>query len=69
MTCKAKPKKHTVKKIAAKIEAAATNPEGRKAGLVGRGGVEKGGHVKFERPHCKTNAPNIKSMQILLPIN
>ncbi|GMI65907.1 METHYLENE BLUE SENSITIVITY 1 [Hibiscus trionum] len=64
MTGKAKPKKHTAKETAAKIDAATTNRGGGKAGLGDRSGVEKGGHAKFECPHCKTTAPDLKSMQI-----
>ncbi|EXC35216.1 hypothetical protein L484_022771 [Morus notabilis] len=60
---------NVAKKIAAKIEAAATNRGGRKAGLADCGGAKKGSHAKFECPYCKTTAPDIKSMQILLPIN
>ncbi|XVF30320.1 hypothetical protein REPUB_Repub16aG0046700 [Reevesia pubescens] len=64
MTGKAKPKKHTAKEIAAKVDAATTNRGGGKAGLADRSGVEKGGHAKFECPHCKVTAPDVKSMQI-----
>ncbi|MBA0630064.1 hypothetical protein Godav_002197 [Gossypium davidsonii] len=64
MTGKAKPKKHTAKEIAAKIDAATTNRGGGKAGLADRSGVEKGGHAKYECPHCKITAPDLKSMQI-----
>ncbi|EXC29936.1 hypothetical protein L484_015129 [Morus notabilis] len=64
MTGKAKPKKHTAKEIAAKVDAATTNRGGGKAGLADRVGVEKGGHAKYECPHCKITAPDIKSMQI-----
>ncbi|XP_042503508.1 protein METHYLENE BLUE SENSITIVITY 1 [Macadamia integrifolia] len=64
MTGKAKPKKHTAKEIAAKIDAATTNRGGGKAGQVNRSGLDKGGHAKFECPHCKTTAPDAKSMQI-----
>jgi len=64
MTGKAKPKKHTAKEIAAKIDAATTNRGGGKAGLADRSGVEKGGHAKYECPHCKVTAPDVKSMQI-----
>ena len=64
MTGKAKPKKHTAKEIAAKIDAATTNRGGGKAGLADRSGHEKGGHAKFECPHCKITAPDVKSMQI-----
>ncbi|GMI88735.1 METHYLENE BLUE SENSITIVITY 1 [Hibiscus trionum] len=64
MTGKAKPKKHTAKEIAAKVDAATTNRGGGKAGLADRSGVEKGGHAKYECPHCKTTAPDLKSMQI-----
>ncbi|XP_044481037.1 protein METHYLENE BLUE SENSITIVITY 1-like [Mangifera indica] len=64
MTGKAKPKKHTAKEIAMKVDAATTNRGGGKAGLADRTAVEKGGHAKFECPHCKTKAPDIKSMQI-----
>ncbi|KAI4374027.1 hypothetical protein MLD38_012074 [Melastoma candidum] len=64
MTGKAKPKKHTAKEIAAKVDAATTNRGGGKAGLADRSGQEKGGHAKFECPHCKTTAPDVKSMQI-----
>ena len=64
MTGKAKPKKHTAKEIAAKIDAATTNRGGGKAGLADRSGHEKGGHAKFECPYCKITAPDVKSMQI-----
>ena len=64
MTGKAKPKKHTAKEIASKIDAATTNRGGGKAGVADRTGQEKGGHAKFECPHCKTKAPDVKSMQI-----
>ncbi|XP_071724412.1 protein METHYLENE BLUE SENSITIVITY 1-like [Rutidosis leptorrhynchoides] len=64
MTGKAKPKKHTAKEIAAKINEATTNKGGGKAGLLDRTGKEKGGHAKFECPHCKVTAPDIKTMQI-----
>ncbi|XP_030461846.1 protein METHYLENE BLUE SENSITIVITY 1 [Syzygium oleosum] len=64
MTGKAKPKKHTAKEIAAKVDAATTNRGGGKAGLADRSGVEKGGHAKYECPNCKTTAPDLKSMQI-----
>ncbi|KAK8532354.1 hypothetical protein V6N13_131684 [Hibiscus sabdariffa] len=64
MTGKAKPKKHTAKEIAAKVDAATTNRGGGKAGLADRSGVEKGGHAKFECPHCKITAPDVKTMQI-----
>ncbi|XP_039002626.1 protein METHYLENE BLUE SENSITIVITY 1-like [Hibiscus syriacus] len=64
MTGKAKPKKHTAKEIAAKADAATTNRGGGKAGLADRSGVEKGGHAKFECPHCKVTAPDLKTMQI-----
>ncbi|KAI0493999.1 hypothetical protein KFK09_024130 [Dendrobium nobile] len=64
MTGKAKPKKHTAKEIAAKVDAATTNRGGGKAGLADRSGQEKGGHAKFECPLCKVTAPDLKSMQI-----
>ncbi|TYH60269.1 hypothetical protein ES332_D08G281600v1 [Gossypium tomentosum] len=64
MTGKAKPKKHTAKELAAKVDAATTNRGGGKAGLADRSGFEKGGHAKYECPHCKTTAPDVKSMQI-----
>ncbi|CAL5192796.1 unnamed protein product [Lathyrus oleraceus] len=64
MTGKAKPKKHTAKEIQAKVDAALTNRGGGKAGLLDRIGVEKGGHAKWECPHCKTTVPDVKSMQI-----
>lgn len=64
MTGKAKPKKHTAKEIAAKVDAATTNRGGGKAGQADRSGNEKGGHAKYECPHCKTTAPDLKSMQI-----
>lgn len=64
MTGKAKPKKHTAKEIAAKLDAATTNRGGGKAGVADRTGQEKGGHAKYECPHCKTTAPDLKSMQI-----
>ncbi len=64
MTGKAKPKKHTAKEIASKVDAATTNRGGGKAGLADRSGIEKGGHAKMECPHCKVTAPDVKSMQI-----
>ncbi|CAF1794806.1 hypothetical protein Bca4012_075227 [Brassica carinata] len=64
MTGKAKPKKHTAKEIQAKIDAALTNRGGGKAGIADRNGKEKGGHAKFECPHCKITAPDLKTMQI-----
>lgn len=64
MTGKAKPKKHTAKEIAAKVDAATTNRGGGKAGQSDRTGLDKGGHAKFECPHCKITAPDVKSMQI-----
>ncbi|OVA13093.1 Zinc finger protein 706 [Macleaya cordata] len=64
MTGKAKPKKHTAKEIAAKVDAATTNRGGGKAGMADRTGIEKGGHAKYECPHCKVTAPDVKSMQI-----
>nr|ABU95041.1 C2H2 Zn finger protein [Triticum aestivum] len=64
MTGKAKPKKHTAKEIAAKIDAATTNRGGGKAGQKDRLGQEKGGHAKMECPLCRVTAPDVKSMQI-----
>ncbi|KAL2555421.1 zinc finger (C2H2 type) family protein [Forsythia ovata] len=64
MTGKAKPKKHTAKELAAKLDAATTNRGGGKAGLADRSGHEKGGHAKLECPLCKVTAPDMKSMQI-----
>ncbi|KAH9670783.1 zinc finger (C2H2 type) family protein [Citrus sinensis] len=64
MTGKAKPKKHTAKEIAMKVDAATTNRGGGKAGMADRTGREKGGHAKYECPLCKVTAPDIKSMQI-----
>uniref|UniRef100_A0A1J3H623 Zinc finger (C2H2 type) family protein n=1 Tax=Noccaea caerulescens TaxID=107243 RepID=A0A1J3H623_NOCCA len=64
MTGKAKPKKHTAKEIQAKIDAALTNRGGGKAGIADRTGKEKGGHAKYECPHCKITAPDLKTMQI-----
>ncbi|KAK9131102.1 hypothetical protein Sjap_011589 [Stephania japonica] len=64
MTGKAKPKKHTAKEIASKVDAATTNRGGGKAGQADRSGQEKGGHAKFECPLCKVTAPDVKSMQI-----
>ncbi|PWA43526.1 zinc finger (C2H2 type) family protein [Artemisia annua] len=64
MTGKAKPKKHTAKEIQAKVDAATTNRGGGKAGVADRTGQVKGGHAKFECPHCKITAPDIKTMQI-----
>lgn len=64
MTGKAKPKKHTAKEIQAKVDAATTNRGGGKAGLLDRTGLEKGGHAKYECPHCKVTAPDLKTMQI-----
>ncbi|CAI9773879.1 unnamed protein product [Fraxinus pennsylvanica] len=53
MTGKAKPKKHTAKELAAKLDAATTNRGGGKAGLADRSGQDKGGHAKLECPLCK----------------
>ncbi|RVX07220.1 hypothetical protein CK203_022510 [Vitis vinifera] len=64
MTGKAKPKKHTAKEIAAKVDAATTNRGGGKAGQADRSGLDKGGHAKLECPLCKITAPDLKSMQI-----
>lgn len=64
MTGKAKPKKHTAKEIAAKIDAATTNRGGGKAGVVDRKGLDKGGHAKLACPICKATAPDSKSMLI-----
>lgn len=64
MTGKAKPKKHTAKEIAAKIDAATTNRGGGKAGVEDRKGLDKGGHAKLECPICKATAPDTKSMLI-----
>lgn len=64
MTGKAKPKKHTAKELAAKVDAATTNRGGGKAGLADRSGIEKGGHAKLECPLCKVTAPDLKTMQI-----
>ncbi|KAJ6834648.1 uncharacterized protein M6B38_301810 [Iris pallida] len=64
MTGKAKPKKHTAKEIAAKVDAATTNRGGGKAGLADRSGIEKGGHAKLECPLCKVTGPDMKTMQI-----
>ena len=64
MTGKAKPKKHTAKEIAAKIDAATTSRGGGKAGQADRLGQDKGGHAKLACPLCRVPAPDIKSMQI-----
>ncbi|XP_010485607.1 PREDICTED: uncharacterized protein LOC104763897 [Camelina sativa] len=64
MTGKAKPKKHTAKEIQAKIDAALTNRGGGQAGIADRTGKEKGGHAKYECPHCKITVPGLKTMQI-----
>ncbi|CAH1430086.1 protein METHYLENE BLUE SENSITIVITY 1 [Lactuca sativa] len=64
MTGKAKPKKHTAKEIAAKVDAATTNRGGGKAGVADRTGQVKGGHAKYECPHCKITAPDVKTMQV-----
>ncbi|KAJ8485643.1 hypothetical protein OPV22_018128 [Ensete ventricosum] len=64
MTGKAKPKKHTAKELAGKIDAATTNRGGGKAGQADRTAQDKGGHAKLECPLCKITAPDIKSMQI-----
>ncbi|KAL4578845.1 hypothetical protein LXL04_014976 [Taraxacum kok-saghyz] len=64
MTGKAKPKKHTAKEIQAKVDAATTNRGGGKAGVADRTGQEKGGHAKYECPHCKITVPDVKTMQI-----
>lgn len=59
---KAKPAKHTAKEINGKIHAAMTNMGGGKAGHADRLGG-KVGHAKFQCPICKTQAPDLKSMQ------
>ncbi|KAG6543409.1 hypothetical protein Mapa_015079 [Marchantia paleacea] len=64
MTGKAKPKKHTAKEIAAKIDAATTNRGGGKAGVEDRKALDKGGHAKLACPICKVTAPDSKSMLI-----
>ncbi len=64
MTGKAKPKKHTAKEIAMKIDLATTNRGGGKEGLADRKGVDKGGHAKLACPICKATAPDSKSMRI-----
>ncbi|CAM6116331.1 unnamed protein product [Calypogeia fissa] len=64
MTGKAKPKKHTAKEIAAKIDAATTNRGGGKAGVEDRLAKDKGGHAKLACPVCKATAPDSKSMKI-----
>ncbi|KAJ8755103.1 hypothetical protein K2173_016829 [Erythroxylum novogranatense] len=64
MTGKEKPKKHTTKEDAAKVDAATTNRGGGKAGQADRTGQEKGGHAKLECSHCKATAPDSKTMQI-----
>ncbi|GLJ12475.1 hypothetical protein SUGI_0191760 [Cryptomeria japonica] len=64
MTGKAKPKKHTAKEIAAKVDAATTSRGGGKAGLQDRTGGEKGGHAKYECPLCKVTVPDMKTMAI-----
>lgn len=61
---KAKPKKHTAKELASKLDAATTSRGGGKAGFADRSGIEKGGHAKLECPLCKATVPDIKSMQI-----
>ncbi|KAJ7544310.1 hypothetical protein O6H91_09G073500 [Diphasiastrum complanatum] len=64
MTGKAKPKKHTAKEIAAKVDAATTNRGGGKAGMEDRIAADKGGHAKLACPICKVTAPDVKSMLI-----
>jgi len=64
MTGKAKPKKHTAKEIAAKVDAATTNRGGGAAGKADRLGLEKGGHAKLACPICKTAGPDVKTLQI-----
>ncbi|WVZ15858.1 hypothetical protein V8G54_013424 [Vigna mungo] len=64
MIGKAKPKKHTTKEIATKIDAATTNRGGGKAGLADRSGVEKGGHTIYECLLFKVTMSDMKSMQI-----
>ncbi|MCL7051751.1 hypothetical protein MKW94_014981 [Papaver nudicaule] len=66
MTGKAKPKKHTSKKIQAKQDATVTNRGGGKVGLVDRTGIAKGGHAKFECPQYKITAPDVKTLTIAL---
>ncbi|XP_019054138.1 PREDICTED: uncharacterized protein LOC109115028 [Nelumbo nucifera] len=56
MTGKTKPKKHTAKEIAAKIDAATTNRGGGKVGLADHSRLSTGGHAKFECPHCRITA-------------
>ncbi|KAL3700930.1 hypothetical protein R1sor_018952 [Riccia sorocarpa] len=64
MTGKAKPKKHTAKEIAMKVDAATTNRGGGKAGVEDRKAADKGGHAKLACPVCRVTAPDIKSMVI-----
>ncbi|CAH9111338.1 unnamed protein product [Cuscuta europaea] len=63
MTGKAKPKKHTAKEIAAKADAALTNRGGGLAGLADRTGKTKGGHARFECPHCRITVPSLTTMK------
>lgn len=64
MTGKAKPKKHTAKEIAMKVDAATTNRGGGAAGKADRLGLEKGGHAKLACPICKTAGPDVKTLQV-----
>ena len=59
----AKPAKPTAAEIKAKVHAATTNMGGGKAGLQDRKGGAVG-HAKYQCPICKSNAPDLKSMQV-----
>lgn len=60
---KAKPTKHTAAEIARKTAEATTNKGGGKAGLADRlGGAA--GHAKYMCPICKTQSPDLKSLQM-----
>lgn len=62
---KAKPAKHTAAEIKAKVAAATTNKGGGNAGKEDRLGG-KAGHAKYKCPVCAQQAPDMKTMQVIL---
>ncbi|KAJ4721521.1 zinc finger (C2H2 type) family protein [Melia azedarach] len=56
MTGKAKPKKHTAKEIAMKVDAATTNRGGGKAGLADRSGPREGGTREIRMPSLQNDS-------------
>ena len=69
MTGKAKPKKHTAKEIAAKIDAATTNRGGGKAGVADRLGLEKGGKASPLLGSLLHYAGTVRFPRNLLPVS